>query len=58
VQLGVASRFVALSNCTSTTPDGCENSRISEYIGSTAAFFMNSAQIGAAVCAPLSRRSL
>ena len=31
---------------------------IAEYSGRLAAFFMNSVQTGAAVCAPLSRRSL
>ena len=31
---------------------------MSEYCGRAAAFFINSAQIGAAVCAPLKRMSL
>ena len=57
-QEGVASRLVTLSSSTSTTPSGWLKGRTSAYCGSVTAFFMNSAQMGAAVWAPLRRRSL
>ena len=42
----------------SATPEGWANGFMLEYCGSIAAFFINSVQMGAAVCAPLSRKSL
>src|ERR1019366_918928 len=55
---GVARRLVILSSCTSTTPSGWLKGFTFAYWGRATAFFMNSAQMGAAVCAPLSRMSL
>src|SRR5208282_3228971 len=49
---GVARRLVILSSSTSTTPCGWVKGFTSSYWGSVIAFFMNSAHMGAAVCAP------
>ena len=48
----VAEQVDALSILTISTPSGGVNSLVSEYCGSWTARFMNSAQMGAAACAP------
>src|ERR1035441_7363637 len=51
-QVSSLSRLLTLSIFTISTPSGTENSLVSEYCGNSTAFFMNSAQMGAAACAP------
>ena len=57
-QAAVETRLVALSSFTPTTPEGAGKPETWLYAGREMAFFMNSAQMGAAVLAPESRRSL